>query len=66
MSFTAQYHGECASCGHELKDTECVYVDDECVHVSCPAEPVAAAVGDRSRVCGSCFIEHGTHQQECW
>lgn len=56
MSFTAQYHGECYGCGHELKDTECRYRGEDLVHVRCPED--APDELDRSKVCPDCFTDH--------
>lgn len=53
MTFRAQYHGECADCGGELKDTESYYNGyGEIQHVSCPKEP------SRAEMCTSCFLIH--------
>lgn len=53
MSFRAQYHGECADCGGELKDTDARHnADDEIVHVKCPPED------SREDVCSKCFQIH--------
>jgi len=52
MTFEAQYHGECAECGLEVRGKMVEYnANNEVIHVFCP-EPEAPRP-----VCPRCFIE---------
>lgn len=54
MTFTAQYHGACANCGSDVKDTEVAYgTDDQLEHVECPDPMAPTGKG----VCSRCFTE---------
>lgn len=53
MSFTAEYHGPCANCGSDVKDTEVSYNGaDDLEHVVCP-DPTAA----QRPICPGCQME---------
>jgi hypothetical protein len=62
-SFTAQYHGDCATCGGDVKGQEVVYSfdRDDLVHVTCPPTELEPPKG--TKLCTSCFTYHNG---ECW
>lgn len=54
MTFTAQYAGECDSCGGQLRGREVEYnASEELVHVICPEQ----ATELNRPTCPSCFLE---------
>lgn len=58
MSFRAQYRGQCADCGQELRGDEVTYdLHDELVHVRCPGRPDDVSMGDGT-LCEKCFCYH--------
>lgn len=62
MGFIAQYHGECAACGEELKGTDSRYnADGEVVHMRCPDTP--SELGRNEKKCTKCFMIHAG--EEC-
>lgn len=58
MTFTAHYHGTCATCGEHVSPGDpCAWVDDEIVHDLCET-PVPTTPAE---VCPDCWIS-----KPCW
>lgn len=55
--FTAQFNSTCMKCGETLEEGQKArFEGNEAVHLKCPVP---------REVCQSCWLVHGTHQEEC-
>lgn len=55
--FTAQFTSDCDHCEFKIKlGDQARYSDGDVIHVVCPKP---------REVCTTCWLLHGTHQEEC-